>query len=222
MEDTMLTRQRIGMSNLYDKWRDASPEYTSEGLRILGHPVMEPWEDNYMEHLARAVTHNAKAVLEVGYGLGLSANYIQRYLSNGIHVVIEANKHVFSKIVDLKVRNNNKVLPFLGFWEECVPYLRGNTFDGILFDTYPLRVEDIHKNHFPFFKEAYRLLKSHGRFTYYSDESDNFSKEHRKLIDATGFKIVEAQVVKITRPDNCEYWNKDTFLLPVLQKVGSN
>ena len=48
-----------------------------EMLIIDGHPVMEQWEKPYMFKLGEVATRNGGCVLEVGFGLGLSATSIQ-------------------------------------------------------------------------------------------------------------------------------------------------
>ncbi|MDH2882136.1 hypothetical protein [Bacillus cytotoxicus] len=79
-KETVTSRIEIGFSNLEENWSSAEAIYTLEGnLEILGHPVMQPWESDYMGMLAKIVTKNAGNILEVGFGLGISASKIQSY-----------------------------------------------------------------------------------------------------------------------------------------------
>lgn len=67
-----------------ERWNDEKANYTQnegdargEMLIIDGHPVMEQWEKPYMFKLGEVATRNGGRVLEVGFGLGLSATSIQ-------------------------------------------------------------------------------------------------------------------------------------------------
>ena len=55
-----------------------------------------------------------------------------------------------------------RVEPVLGFWQDVLPNFADASFDGILFDTYPLEAGEIHQNHYSFFVHARRLLKPGG------------------------------------------------------------
>ena len=218
MSKTITSRLEIGFENLKEDWSSASVEYDEEGsLKILGHPVMERWEENYMEELAKVACRKGGKILEVGFGLGISASKIQQHEIES-HVIIEANCNVFSKLLKFTQNVNHKVIGMVGFWEECTEYLESESFDGILFDTYPLSAKDIHKNHFPFFKTAYRLLKKGGILTYYSDEKLSFSNEHMKVLKDANFTNIDYRICNLQTPDKCKYWENDTMIVPIITK----
>jgi guanidinoacetate N-methyltransferase len=219
--DTHKSRVNIGFLDDGAKWITEPAMYDEHTLRIAGHPVMEDWEQGYMETLARIATTNGGRVLELGYGMGLSAHAIQSHDIDS-HYVIEANVDVATKALkDLRSPlDKNKVHVFTGLWEDVTPTLADGSFDGILFDTYPLTEEQIHSNHFWFFKEAYRLLKPGGVLTYYSDEVNSFSEQHiAKLVEA-GFNPDKftSEVCPVQPPEDCEYWQHDTILAPIIVK----
>jgi len=68
-----------------ERWNKEQANFTNaeagdgrgEMLIIDGHPVMSQWEQPYMAQLASVATRNGGRVLEVGFGLGLSATAIQ-------------------------------------------------------------------------------------------------------------------------------------------------
>lgn len=216
-QDTYAERVAIGFDNVRPSWRDAPAEFTDDTLRIKGHPVMERWETDYMNVLADIATHHGGTVLEVGYGMGLSADAIQRH-SISEHIIIEANYDVLCK-----GQRNLQTSPILtrflhGFWEECIHNIPDNSIDGILFDTYPLTEDMVHENHFPFFAHAYRILKPGGILTYYSDEIDDFSARHRSALSLAGFSSIEKAICPVSPPSDCQYWKSQTIVAPIVTK----
>lgn len=84
---------------------------------------------------------------------------------------------------------NKKIKLLEGFWEDIMPQLPDESFDGILFDIYPLDLEQsyVNKDHAWFFGDAYRLLKKKGVFTYYSNEYKKNSKKYITTLKRIGF-----------------------------------
>jgi len=216
--ETFQTRHKLGFTGR-KTWIKSKAIYDGATLKIAGHPVMEDWEGDYMHMLAHIATSKKGKVLEVGYGMGISAKFIQHYKLDS-HYIIECHPDVAKKFIeDFRDKiASNKIHMLTGFWEDITPLLAGNTFDGILFDTYPLKEEEIHANHFWFFKEAYRLLKSGGVLTYYSDEETNFSEKHLAKLHEAGFTNIDFKLCNVVPPDDCEYWQANTILAPVVTK----
>jgi spermidine synthase len=92
------------------------------------------------------------------------------------------------------------------------------TFDGILFDSCPLDKEVEFFQFFPFFKEAFRLLKDDGIFTYFSDEPKNISNAHKKLLRSVGFTRINFEISKVNPPKDCIYWKHKTIVAPIIKK----
>lgn len=221
--DTIQSRKDIGFPSEKEEWCEAPAVYDEHTLRIAGHPVMEDWEQNYMDKLGVIAASNGGRVLELGYGMGLSAGAIQSHPISS-HIVIECHPDVVHKcITDFKPAiDSGRMHIYSGFWQDVTPTLASGIFDGILFDTYPLKEEEIHGNHFWFFKEAFRLLKPGGILTYYSDEVDSLSEPHiARLVDA-GFRRrdISWDICDVRPPEDCEYWQAPTIVAPVIRKMG--
>lgn len=218
--DTTQTRKDIGFSEDRSEWNRTPAIFDEHTLKIQGHPVMEDWEDGYMKHLAHIVTLGGGRVLEVGFGMGISAGYVQQAKDLKEHIVIECHPDVIKNAVKMYPEQigNGKMHIMSGFWEEVTPLLKDGSFDGILFDTYPLTEEEIHKNHFWFFEEAHRLLKKGGVLTYYSDEAKRFSEKHLMRLKSAGFHDITFEVVDVDPPADCEYWQEKTIIAPIVAK----
>jgi guanidinoacetate N-methyltransferase len=208
---------RIGIGfDERDAWRDAPARFDEHTLTIQGHPVMEDWEDGYMRMLADIAATPGGVVLEVGFGMGISARYIQKK-NVARHLLIEANADVYERL-EAFAEAYPTVEPLAGFWEDVTPSLPDGCLDGILFDTYPLSEREIHRNHFPFFPEAHRLLKPGGVLTYYSDEIDTYSEAHLRALNDAGFTHIRKKLCAVTPPEGCGYWRSRTLLAPIVRK----
>lgn len=214
---TFASRINIGFSKKQEDWKYAPAVFTNHQLEIQGHPVMESWEHPYMEELAQTAAANNGRVLEVGFGMGISADYIHQHNIEE-HVVIEGNYQVFQKLLKFHSTSNRKVTPLFGLWQEVVPELDSESFDGILFDTYPLTEEEIHSNHFSFFNDAYRLLKKGGVLTYYSDEISEYSTSHYRQLRSAGFSKIQSKSCRVDPPESCLYWKSKSILVPIIIK----
>lgn len=186
---------------------------------MLGHPVMSGWEEPYMRKLAEIATVKVGSgrVLELGYGLGISAGFIQLN-PPAEHAIIEMNRHVADEARRFAGRCESKVTILEGLWQEVVPSLPSESFQGILFDTYPMSDHEVDVIFYTFLEHAYRLLAPGGVLTYYSDEATWFSPEHLDGLRAVGFTKVDGVLCTIAPPDGCEYWRQPSILAPIVEK----
>lgn len=111
-----------------------------------------------MRTLAEIATSRGGTVLEVGFGMGISAWFIQEHEIER-HVIIEANHDVAQRAREFAGTACHSVDVLVGLWEEVVAEIPDGTIDGILFDSYPLTDAELFKNHFPFFPHAWRMLR---------------------------------------------------------------
>ena len=94
--------------------------------------VMMDWEDNLMKYHANLVCHNKGEVLEFGFGLGISATYIQSHNPKS-HTIIETHPQIIEK-AKLWALDKPNVKIVEGDWIESFNQL--DKYDGIFFDTY--------------------------------------------------------------------------------------
>lgn len=202
------------------EWLKSKARFTKQSLLIKNYQAIQRWEIPYMKNLALVVTSKGGRILEIGFGLGLSAKYIQKSKKFKKHIVIEAHSEVVKYAMKLfpKQLQNGKMQIFQGFWEDITPLLKDGQFDGILFDTSPVEQETVFFHFFSFFKEAFRLLKKGGVFTYFSDEPKEISQKHRNLLKKAGFKKIYFRICKVKPPKYCRYWRHRTIVVPIVHK----
>ncbi len=189
---------------------------TRDDLRIGDWQVMRRWETPLMKVLAREASAHHGDILEVGFGMGISADEI---ISNGCrsYTVIEAHPKVADLARKWADRQATRVQIIEAYWQDVVPNLDAS-YDGVLFDTYPMSRRERHKNHFAFIPVAPGLLRDGGLLTLYSDETIDFRRQHLKLL-LTHFD--EVKLIKVTGlrpPSDCEYWRSNLMVIPVARK----
>lgn len=203
-------------------WKKEEADYhhddkLGEVLVIDGHPVMEEWEKPYMRALAKVAGSKGGKVLEVGFGLGLSASCIQEQDIEE-HLIIEANEGVVKRGKEWAKDKPHKVTFLEGMWQDVVAGLEDNSLDGVLYDTYPNTKEEQHIHQFGFIKEIYPKLKPGGILTYCNLTSIGVLKgEHKEWktlwnktqvphIRTCGFTDYKFETSPVTPPEECKYY----------------
>lgn len=199
------------------EWKLFPVEDNEGELLIGGWQVMQEWERPLMQVLARNVSGSTKSVLEIGFGMGICAEEIWK-IGCLNYTVVEAHPIIAQKARDWLKSMGYAGTVIEGFWEDVIDSLPEKSFDGIVFDTYPLSTQERGRNHFSFIPRAKKLLTDDGVLTYYSDETIDFRKEHLNLL-LSNYKNVNLECVfNLNPPENCEYWNEKYMIIPSVKK----
>ena len=94
--------------------------------------VMMTWEDSIMKASADYVCEGGGDILEIGFGMGISANYIQ---ANSIssHTIVENHPQVIEK-AKAWAEGRSNVTIVEGDWYDVKDSL--STYDGVFYDTW--------------------------------------------------------------------------------------
>ena len=197
---------------------DRESDYDESRLTIQGQHVMQNWEVPYMTAMAEVVSAAGGDVLEVGFGMGISADVIQQCGVRS-HTIIEVNQGVQEHFDQWRGGYPERDIRLeIGRWQDVIDDL--GEFDGIFFDTYPMTEEEYARyviqdvtfaNHF--FDAAHRHLRDGGVLTYFSLEVDSVSRRHqRRLFEL--FDRVSLRVVRdLQPPEDCNYWWSDSMVV---------
>ena len=169
-----------------------------------------------MRALAVEAAHSGGHVLEVGFGMGISASYlIEAGCSR--YTVIEPHPAVLDRFRAWEQLQIVPVDAIEGFWEDRIDQL--GIFDGILFDTYPVSEPEAHeKVYVPFIPKASEHLRPGGVFTFYTGYADSLPAEHMQLLEKHFSNIHLYHVEGLIPPKDCQYFHHSRMLVPVCVK----
>lgn len=96
--------------------------------------VMMEWETPLMEKHSEIVCSSGGDILEIGFGMGISANYIY---NNPItsHTIVENHPQIIELIKSWMVSKDNVTL-IEGDWFDKQETIKQKTYDGIFYDAH--------------------------------------------------------------------------------------
>jgi guanidinoacetate N-methyltransferase len=189
----------------------------SDGQLLVGNiEVMQDWERPLMRALAEEAARNAGHVLEVGFGMGISADYlIQAGCTE--YTAIEPHQGVLEFFNVWAKKQPVPVHVVKGFWEDVIDGLP--RFDGILFDTYPVSKSEMHdKVYLPFIEKASEHLHPGGVFAFYSGYPDALPNEHTSLLKKHFSRVEFTHVGGLRPPKDCQYYRHSRMVVPICVK----
>ena len=159
--------------------------------------VMMNWEAPIMEKSAEFISHNSGDVLEIGFGMGICADYIQAQGVNS-HTIIEIHPQILERL-NTWASGKSNVTVIEGDWSSIS---LSDTYDGIFIDTFG----DENWNDFKSF--ALHNIKSGGKITYWN----NFDSENNEH----SFDSISFESISIS-PDTNGYMSGDTYYMPKVE-----
>jgi tRNA A58 N-methylase Trm61 len=162
--------------------------------------VMMDWEKSIMKHHADCVCSNKGDILEIGFGMGISAGYIQENNPKS-HTIIESHPQVIPRALDW-AKDKDNVTIVQGDWYD--KYSDLSTYDGIFYDAY------CDSNMYELQNIIPSLINKGGIFTWWNI---NKEKNSKGFID---FENIEWHSVDIEVDDN-DYFNNNVYHMPMKQ-----
>jgi guanidinoacetate N-methyltransferase len=179
--------------------------------------IMEDWQLPLMRAMADVAGRSGANVLEVGFGLGVSAEMLQEK-QLGSHTVIECNQSVVGRFHDWRAAHAGRDIRLVeGLWQDVIDDL--GTFDSIFFHTYALdedeAAERLSSVTFAdnFLQVAAEHLVDGGTLTYLTGEIDSLSRSHQRLL-FEHFTSIRIEVVPLELPrDVRDAWWADSMIV---------
>ena len=158
--------------------------------------VMMDWEDTIMSASAAYVCEGGGDILEIGFGMGISATYIQSHTINS-HTIIENHPQIITKAQAWAADKSNVTI-IEGSWFDIKDTL--STYDGLFYDTWgDLNNTDI-------WTLMPSFMKPGGRATWWGS--------YKEL--SMGFDNVTFDIHNVNPPTN-QYFNYSQYYLPKKQ-----
>tara|TARA_R110000803_G_scaffold31076_3_gene69659 strand:+ start:272 stop:823 length:552 start_codon:yes stop_codon:yes gene_type:complete len=160
--------------------------------------VMMDWEDNLMSASAAYICEGGGDILEIGFGMAISANYIQSH-DITTHTIIENHPDIIPRAQAWALDKPN-VSIIEGSWYNIKDTL--STYDGLFMDTYG------DKDMGYFSSSLTSLMKSGGKATWWNSTTGSNNYYH--------IPNVTYDIYDVSPPQN-QYFNHDRYFLPKKQ-----
>lgn len=183
--------------------------YTSQSLTFesdkiyfiqngIENQVMMDWEDELMSASAAYVTENGGDILEIGFGMGISAGYIQSH-SISSHTIVENHPDIIPKAQEWAINKPNVTI-VTGSWYNVLDDL--STYNGVFYDTYG-------DTDIQFFTSSLSTLVNPGAKTTWWNTLPNSES-------IFNFDNIQYQEFVVSPPEN-SYFNSSKYYLPKKQ-----
>jgi len=161
--------------------------------------VMHKWETPLMKVKADFICQNGGDILEFGFGMGISASYIQKHNINS-HTICEIHPQILENLYKWAEDKPNVII-LEGDWFNNVDKM--SKYDGILFDTH----SDPH--FFDFKKVIPQISNPNCRITWWNNNPQKIAP----ILGAKEARKTNWQTIEINPPKNT-YFNHKQYYMP--------
>lgn len=203
-------------------------DYDSAGDRthadLDDREIMEDWQIPVMQRMAEIVGKTQGDVLEIGFGRGISATFIQQCEVKS-HSIIECNAAIRDRFEKWRQQYTGRDIRYLsGRWQEVIGQL--GKYDAILLHTYPLNEQEyfaqvVQSVTFAehFFAAARDHLRDGGVFTYFTGETHSLSRAHQRLLFEyfSSFKLLVENQLQIPEDTRDAIWTDSLVIIEVVK-----
>lgn len=199
---------RLAPAFVAGRERKTETDFKNRALTELSdEAIMEDWQIPIMRAMAAIVGRSGGAVLEIGFGRGISAEFIQQHDIDS-HTIIESESAVVERYFRpwRETHANADIQLHIGKWQKCD--LSAQSYDAILFHAYPLDEAEFFEHivsSVTYAEHAIpamaRLLRPGGRFTYLSNEIDSLSRTHQRLL-FDHFRQIRSEIIDVDIPED--------------------
>ena len=193
-------------------------------LSECGQQVMMSWEKPYMEASIDKLEPIGD-VLEIGFGLGLSASRIMKYKPQS-YTIIDCDPHIIQNIKQWREKYPQIPIHIIeGKWQDTLSTL--GIFDEIYFDDYPLDINkestpaeiNISQSRLRFFLG--QCIQAHTRVGTKISWYMSGNKPPHFPVDISNFTSIDYSTIPIHIPKECTYRDlKEQYCtIPLLTKT---
>ena len=157
--------------------------------------VMHEWESPIMEEKAKWVCQNGGDILEIGFGMGISAGYIQKQKINS-HTICEINPQILKNLYKW-AQNKPNVTILEGDWYDNIDKM--SKYHGILYDPH-------NDKHWQDFRHVIpKIANPKCKITWWNN--------HEQAVNLHKLKETMFEVLNVNPPKNT-YFNHKHYHMP--------
>jgi len=171
--------------------------------------VMDIGEDLLMSRTADLLIKENDNFLEVGFGLGIMANYAQKKKLKS-HTIVEAHPQVYSKLLEWS-KDKENVFPIFGDWFTVLDKIKEKNYDSVYFDTH------FDENEYRFLNSIESNINTSGRYCRYSLDCRDLSFLSKELSNSK-LRLLVHEDCEITPNPNLTSFTRNTFPICVFIK----